>query len=100
MKVGGVHINTPKIPTTASPPFSQPQPLRLGHICVMATDLSKALERLHLDDDFDSIDDILFEQAPRKRLRKSPAELKADLEKSYLLPSTTFSTEWLNKLQQ
>lgn len=73
----------------------------------MASKLSEAMQRLQLDDGdvgvglkAGNIDDILFEQAPRKRRKQDPDELKAELEKKYLSPSTTFSTEWLNKLQQ
>lgn len=74
---------------------------------MMASKLSEAMQRLDLKDgevganlEPDTIDDILFQQAPRKRRRQDPDELKAELEKKYLSPSTTFSTEWLNKLQQ
>jgi len=65
--------------------------------------LAEAMQRLHLadtsNDDFD-IDEILFQQRPRKRVKQDPAELKAELEKKYLTPSNKFSTEWLNRLQQ
>ncbi|KAI0476322.1 DSHCT domain-containing protein [Xylariaceae sp. FL0804] len=47
-----------------------------------------------------NIDDILFQQGPRKRLKQNPAALKADLEQSFLSPSHEFSTDWLNRLQQ
>ncbi|KAI1111621.1 DSHCT domain-containing protein [Nemania sp. NC0429] len=47
-----------------------------------------------------NIDDILFQQRPRKRVKQDPTELKAELEQKYLTPSKTFSTEWLNRLQQ
>ena len=74
----------------------------------MGSDLEEAMRRLHLaeKDAMGSpgtdggIDDILFRQAPRKRRKQDPAELKAELEKKYLSPSATFSTEWLNRLQQ
>ncbi|KAI1186549.1 DSHCT domain-containing protein [Nemania serpens] len=64
--------------------------------------LVEAMRKLHLVDtanDF-NIDDILFQQRPRKRVKQDPAELKAELERKYLTPSNTFSTEWLNRLQQ
>ncbi|GAP87983.1 putative dshct domain-containing protein [Rosellinia necatrix] len=64
--------------------------------------LVEAMQRLHVVDpapDF-NIDDILFQQRPRKRAKQDPAELKAELERKYLTPSNTFSTEWLNRLQQ
>lgn len=71
-----------------------------------ATDsLISALQRVELSaaankeaDDF--IDHILEEQRPRKRIKQSPEDLKRELEKKYLTPSTSFSAEWLNKLQQ
>lgn len=66
----------------------------------MATDLAGALQGLRLDENDVNIDDILFEQRPRKKVKQNSAELKSDLEKSFLTPSTSFSTEWLNKLQQ
>lgn len=76
----------------------------------MTETLSEAIERLHLGagggaaaafgDGSGKIDDILFQQSPRKRRKQDPAELKAALEKKYLSPSTEFSTEWLNRLQQ
>ncbi|ORY67592.1 NUC185 domain-containing protein [Pseudomassariella vexata] len=60
------------------------------------------MEKLYVSpqpDDF-NIDDILFQQGPRKRLKQDPAALKAQLEKDFLTPSPKFSTEWLNRLQQ
>jgi hypothetical protein len=71
----------------------------IGHE-VMATDLAEALRGLRLDESDVNIDDILFEQRPRKKIKQNSAELKSQLEKSYLSPSTSFSPEWLNKLQQ
>lgn len=64
--------------------------------------LVEAMQKLHLVEpaaDF-NIDDILFQQRPRKRVKQDPATLKAQLEEKYLTPSNTFSTEWLNRLQQ
>ncbi|KAL1864658.1 hypothetical protein VTK73DRAFT_5742 [Phialemonium thermophilum] len=73
----------------------------------MASSLPEAMSRVRLDAGSDEaaegengIDDILFRRTPRKRRKQDPAGLKSELEKAYLLPSTTFSTEWLNRLQQ
>ncbi|KAH6688959.1 antiviral helicase SKI2 [Plectosphaerella plurivora] len=66
----------------------------------MAADLAETLRGLRLDESDVNIDDILFEQRPRKKIKQNSAELKSQLEKSYLSPSTSFSPEWLNKLQQ
>ncbi|KAI3327101.1 DSHCT domain-containing protein [Xylariaceae sp. AK1471] len=66
------------------------------------TGLAEAMQKLQFADpssDF-NIDDILFQQRPRKRVKQDPTELKAELEKKYLTPSNKFSTEWLNRLQQ
>ncbi|KAF2500286.1 antiviral helicase [Lophium mytilinum] len=46
------------------------------------------------------IDTILDEQRPRKRSRKTKEEVKQNLEKDFLSPSTSFNTPWLNDLQQ
>ncbi|KAI2632903.1 DSHCT domain-containing protein [Xylaria nigripes] len=65
--------------------------------------LVEAMRKVQLacqsSDDF-NIDDILFQQRPRKRVKPDPAELRAELERKYLTPSPRFSTEWLNRLQQ
>lgn len=72
----------------------------------MADSLVSALEKVHLgnaalqDKEDDWIDHILDEQRPRKRAKQDPEELKRELERKFLTPSTSFSTEWLNKLQQ
>tara|TARA_R110002060_G_scaffold49823_3_gene60728 strand:- start:16 stop:234 length:219 start_codon:yes stop_codon:yes gene_type:complete len=72
----------------------------------MADSLVSALERVHLSDTAaddradDWIDSILEEQRPRKRIKQSPEDLKRELEEKYLTPSTSFSVDWLNKLQQ
>jgi antiviral helicase SKI2 len=66
--------------------------------------LASALEKLQLnascaEDDW--VDQILEEQhRPRKRIKQDQEELKRELEQIYLTPSKSFSTEWLNKLQQ
>ena len=69
------------------------------------TELSNALEKLQLsaaDAADDWIDDQIIQeqQRPRKRIKQDKEELKLELEKKYLTPSKSFSTEWLNKLQQ
>lgn len=72
----------------------------------MGDSLVQALERVHLEtntsDDIadDWIDSILEEQRPRKRAKQSQEQLRHHLEQKYLTPSTSFSPEWLNKLQQ
>ncbi|KAK3898285.1 NUC185 domain-containing protein [Staphylotrichum tortipilum] len=72
----------------------------------MAPDLGDAMQRLHLDDDdtplpFDAIDELLDKPAaPRPPRPDNPDQLRAELEAKYLAPSTTFSTEWLDRLQQ
>jgi len=66
------------------------------------SDLSDAVARLHLSDDssFETIDDILFERRTPPHRHQDADELLAALEEKYLTPSTTFSHEWLNRLQQ
>ncbi|KAG7291450.1 hypothetical protein NEMBOFW57_001469 [Staphylotrichum longicolle] len=68
----------------------------------MASELSEAMERLHVDGDgsFDAIDDIFDKTITPEPQRHDPDQLRAELEAKYLSPSTTFSTEWLDKLQQ
>lgn len=66
----------------------------------MAEGLFAALDDLHLETQDDWIDSILDEQRPTKRIKQNRDELQQELEQKYLTPSTTFSTEWLNRLQQ
>ena len=68
----------------------------------MADPLSDALDGLSLASDGldDNIYDLLDQAKPRKRVRKSPEEVKAKLESDFLTPSTSFSPEWLDRLQQ
>lgn len=69
----------------------------------MTNSISEALAQLHLAEESvndDAIDDILERTAPHSQRRPEPEELKKRLEQKYLTPSTTFSTEWLNRLQQ
>jgi antiviral helicase SKI2 len=69
----------------------------------MSDTLVSALERLHVDTsalEDDWIDNVLDEQRPQKRVKQNPVDLKRELERKYLTPATSFSTEWLNRLQQ
>jgi antiviral helicase SKI2 len=72
----------------------------------MADPLVSAMERVQLSSSTpdtaadDWIDHILDSQRPRKRIKQDKEALKLELEEKYLTPSTSFSTEWLNKLQQ
>ncbi|RDL41608.1 p-loop containing nucleoside triphosphate hydrolase [Venustampulla echinocandica] len=72
----------------------------------MTDSLVSALQRAHIDSaDNDQtadewIDSILDSQRPRKRVKQDQDALKRSLEEKYLTPSTSFSTEWLNRLQQ
>ncbi|CAP67187.1 uncharacterized protein PODANS_1_22010 [Podospora anserina S mat+] len=68
----------------------------------METDLHDAIQRLHLDNNstFDAIDDILDHKVVKPPKKQDPDELRAELERNFLSPSTTFSDEWLDKLQQ
>lgn len=67
----------------------------------MASRLLDAMQGLRLSEENDlMIDDVLYEPRPRKRVRKTSSELKDELENEFLKPSTSFSVEWLNKLQQ
>jgi hypothetical protein len=79
---------------------------RLRSPPVMGDSLVDALQRVDLAGDSlgneadDWIDSILDEQRPRKRVKQSSENLKRELEQKYLTPSTSFSTSWLDKLQQ
>jgi antiviral helicase SKI2 len=72
----------------------------------MAKSLLYALESLQLgspasgDLADDWIDHVLEEQRPRKRVKQDEEQFKRHLEKNYLTPSSSFSPEWLNRLQQ
>lgn len=68
-------------------------------------ELTEAVQQIRLDvqdssrqDDW--IDTILAESRPRKRARKTQEELKQELRRDYLVPTTTFDSSWLNQLQQ
>ncbi len=81
-------------------------PGKVYEVVTMTDSLVDALERVQLSsassdstaDDW--IDSILDSPRPRKRKKQSPEGLKLSLEQQYLTPSTSFSSEWLNKLQQ
>lgn len=65
-------------------------------------ELLKALETMaiHKDDTDWTIDSVLSHQPPRKRLKRTKSQIKAQIEQEYLTPSSQFSTKWLNRLQQ
>ncbi|KAF2644916.1 antiviral helicase [Massarina eburnea CBS 473.64] len=68
--------------------------------------LAEDLERLRLScDGPDGIgpgwsDSLAGEQRPLKRPRKTKDDIKKELEHEFLTPSKSFSTPWLNQLQQ
>jgi antiviral helicase SKI2 len=67
--------------------------------------LQAALTQLHLasasvDPAQDLLDPLATEQRPAKRLRRTKEDVKKELEKEFLTPSTSFNTRWLNRLQQ
>ncbi|OBT50372.1 hypothetical protein VE04_09051 [Pseudogymnoascus sp. 24MN13] len=71
----------------------------------MAEALAESLQKVHIGSTDPSrddawIDSILDQQGPRKRVKQHPDDLEAELDRKFLTPSTSFSTEWLNKLQQ
>ena len=72
----------------------------------MATDLLKALEQAHLSGLAElgheewNVDDHFSERRPQKRAKKSPGTIKKVLEEKFLTPSTCFTVEWINKLQE
>ncbi|KAI9721090.1 MAG: hypothetical protein M1812_002571 [Candelaria pacifica] len=70
----------------------------------MADDLPALLAKIHVQTEAKNkdscIDDILHEQRPLKRSRLSEDQLRQTIERDFLSPTTTFSSEWLNKLQQ
>ncbi|KAK1758129.1 NUC185 domain-containing protein [Echria macrotheca] len=59
--------------------------------------LAEVMERLRLVED--PIDEFLFEKPERPPAQLDPDQLRAELEEKYLSPPTSFSTEWLNRLQ-
>lgn len=68
----------------------------------MASDIASSLEKLSLASENleQDIDEFLDEANPRKRARISSEAVKANLEKDFLTPATTFSPSWLDRLQQ
>ena len=72
----------------------------------MAGELLEAIQRLQISVNSDgqwndgSIDALFTQSRPRKRTRKTPEAIKKELEEEFLRPPTTFSAEWLNRLQQ
>jgi antiviral helicase SKI2 len=52
------------------------------------------------DEPDDWIDHIIDEPRFSKRVKLDNEQLIRELELKYLTPSSSFSTEWLNKLQQ
>lgn len=63
--------------------------------------LAPALEKLRLSKAAsEGIDAMLDQQNPRKRARRAPEDIRSSLEKRFLVPSTSFSTPWLDRLQQ
>lgn len=71
----------------------------------MAVALVDTMSKLQLaaasdSNDDEWIDSILDHAPPRQRVAQDSEELKAELERKYLTPSTAFSEPWLNRLQQ
>jgi hypothetical protein len=73
----------------------------------MTSELLGAIERLQIDENDtpavlheQNIDGVLFQTAPRKRVKPNPDALKAKLEKKYLTPPTALDGDWLDRLQQ
>ena len=68
--------------------------------------LAAAIEQLQVNQhskterDPDWIDSVLDEPRPRKRKKKTKEEIKTQLQKEFLSPSTSFDAQWLNELQQ
>lgn len=81
--------------------LSNPRPLTFT-----MEEVHAAFEKLHLASagigkkDPTWIDSLADEPRPAKRQRRTIAEVQKELEKEFLTPSTSFSTGWLNKLQQ
>lgn len=75
----------------------------------MSSDMSgleESLAKLHLkgqsedEKESESIDSILDQQAPRKRTKLDRNQIRSDLERDLLTPAASFSTSWLDQLQQ
>lgn len=71
----------------------------------MAAPLLTAMRELRLDADqgdsqVDEGETLVRGARLRERHKKSSNALKTELTEKFLTPPTTFSSEWLNKLQQ
>ena len=72
----------------------------------MAEGLKQSLEKLQLRLQAQDLghgpveDDELEVPRPRKKTCKTIEEVKQDIEQKFLTPPTSFSPEWLNRLQQ
>lgn len=66
------------------------------------SEVMRSLALINVDEksSFDNIDAMFGEHRPRKRQKKTLAEMKKDLEELYLTPPTSLGSEWLNRLQQ
>lgn len=62
--------------------------------------LASAVDSLAGANDDEWIDSILDLAPPRTKQAQDVEGMKAELERKYLTPSTTFSEPWLNRLQQ
>ncbi|MCJ1251775.1 hypothetical protein MMC30_009013 [Trapelia coarctata] len=72
----------------------------------MATDLLGAIQKVHTSSQAESlvgdecIDAFLNEPRHPKQVMQATNDVKKELENEFLKPSTSFSTEWLNKFQE
>lgn len=62
--------------------------------------LALATDSLAGANDDEWIDSILDFAPPRTKQAQDVEDMKVELERKYLTPSTTFSEPWLNRLQQ
>ena len=71
----------------------------------MATDLVAAIQKVHISsqdhclEGDEPIDAFLNEPHHPKCVKRTLEDVKNELENEFLKPSTSFSTEWLNKFQ-
>lgn len=80
----------------------------------MSEDLCEALNRVQLSADALDNNELdawienektaeggeLSKRSPQVHTQQSPEELKKELEKEFLTPSTKFNAQWLNRLQR
>lgn len=72
----------------------------------MTADLLQAIEKLHISSrsrnakDDEPLDTFLTTPRRRRCIKQAPEAIKKELQDEFLMPSTTFSTEWLNKFQE